>query len=71
MNDYGYMEREGRYVEYYVNHQAETITEMGRPFGYYRDICMKELMELYDKECSNWFEDETFVEKKIPEFNFV
>jgi len=64
MNDFGYMEREGRYVEYYVNYQAETITEMGRQ-------CMKELMELYDKECSNWFEDKTIVEKQIPEFNFV
>jgi hypothetical protein len=64
MNDYGYMERESRYVEYYVNYHAETITEIGREY-------MKELMEQYDKECSNWFEDETFVEKQIPEFNFV
>ena len=29
------------------------------------------LISEYDKNCSNWFEDESFVDKNVPKFNFV
>jgi len=33
---------------------------------------IKNLIELYDNvSMEDWFEDETLVEKSIPEFNFV
>jgi hypothetical protein len=65
MNDYGYMERESRYVEYNMS-DIEFMYDMRN------SELIKELYEAYEKvTMEDWFGDEQFVEKSIPEFNFV
>jgi hypothetical protein len=65
MNDYGYMGRESRYVEYNMS-DVEFMYDM-------RDSrLIRELYEAYEKvTMEDWFEDKAIVEKNIPEFNFV
>ena len=36
--------------------------------------CYEDILEIiseYDNNCSNWFEDESFIVKEVPTFNFV
>jgi hypothetical protein len=58
-------ERESRYVEYNMS-DIEFMYDMKN------SELIKELYEAYEKvTMDDWFEDESIVEKKVPEFNFV